>query len=213
MCSIIKMKFTWGRRRTHCCTWTGSWLRTSADSTLTLASPITLDRDFYAFATSKHEWNERSRHWIKVYLCRVLLALSHIRRSMVAHAVFRLCFTTELWHHMLDELFRTSVLAAVWKSKYLCCNKNPLRFPFHPIHHYIGWRRQRLRQPNTQIIAAKGRTSWLTNVVQTLSETSKRIYPTTLQTAVDDTPQNVSCNFCLAHLHPRWFARLRIVSL
>lgn len=88
---FVKLKFKAltlraARRRTHCCTWSGSWLRTSADSTLTLASPITLrlDRDFYAFATSEHEWNERSRHWIKVYLCRVLLTLSRIRRSMVA---------------------------------------------------------------------------------------------------------------------------------
>lgn len=38
--------------------------------------------------------------------------------------------------------------------------------------------------------------------MQTLSETSKRIYPATLQTVVDDTPQNVSCNSRLARSSP-----------
>lgn len=158
----------------------------------------------HAFATSKHEWNEHSRHWIKVYLRRVLLALSHICRTLVPSQHYDIiCLMNFPKHPRQHKFGNQNILAAI-----------KIRFVFLFIRSVITSAEGDIDLViRTHKLSPPKETSWLTNVVQTLSETSKRIYPATLQTVVDDTPQNVSCNSRLARLHPRWITRLRIVSL
>lgn len=77
-----------------------------------------------------NETNEQSRHRIKVYLCKSFSVFSLVRRSMLPHVVFRLCLTTELWYHVLDELWSIVPVPKMLKSKYFHCNKNMLLFIF-----------------------------------------------------------------------------------